>query len=245
MKALIVNNVSKNFGGLQALLQVKLELEVGERRVIIGPNGAGKTTLLHIIGGILKPSAGEIKLFDKNITFLPIHSRANLEISQTFQSISLFTDLSVLENALLALRSYKLLKYSLFWPLRRYKHIIEEGEHLLREWGLWEKRDYKVSSLSHGEQRLLDIILAFGSRPRLILMDEPTSGLTLSEAKVIVSRINKLSRKHTILFIEHKMDFALELADKVTVLNFGRVISEGTPAQIKNDPLVKRVYLGT
>lgn len=245
MKALVIDNLCKNFGGLQALSRVRVEVEVGERQVIIGPNGAGKTTLFHIVSGILLPTSGEVYLFEENITRLPIHLRANLQLSQTFQLVNLFKGLTVLENILLALQSFKRTKFTLLRRLNGFRPILHQAEEFLTEWGFWNKRNIRVSNLSYGDQRLLDIMLALASQPRLLLMDEPTAGLSAAEIQTITSRIKNLSKEITILFIEHNMDVAFDLAERVTVLNMGQVVAEGTPTEIKRDPRVKKIYLGT
>lgn len=245
MKILVIDKIQKSFGGLQALHDVSLEVEEGERRVIIGPNGAGKTTLFHIISGIENPTSGAVYLSGRNITHLPTHRRADLGISQTFQIISLFKRLTTLENTVLSLQALKSIKYTFYRRLGGYKHIFHFGEEFLKEWGLWQKRDTKVSDLSYGDQRLLDLMLALACKPLLLLLDEPTSGLPLADIKDVVSRIEGLSRKITILIIEHKMDVALNLADRVTVLHMGEVVTEGTPVEMRKDPRVKDIYLGT
>jgi branched-chain amino acid transport system ATP-binding protein len=245
MKALIADKVCKNFGGLKALSGVSIEVDVGERRVIIGPNGAGKTTLFHIISGILAPTTGGVYLFGEEVTSLSLYRRARLNLSQTFQLTHLFKGLTLLGNVVLALQSFKEIGFGMSRSLINYKNIIAEAEERLKEWRLWEKRDLKVSNLSYGEQRLLDIMLAVISRPRFLLLDEPTSGLTLGEARAVTSRIQGLSREMTILFIEHNMDVALSLAERVTVLHMGEVIKEGSPEEIRRDELVKKIYLGS
>jgi branched-chain amino acid transport system ATP-binding protein len=245
MKALVVDNLCKNFGGLQALSRVRVEVEVGERQVIIGPNGAGKTTLFHIVSGILLPTSGKVYFFEENITRLPIHLRANLQLSQTFQLVNLFKGLTVLENILLALQSFKRTKFTLLRRLNGFRPILHQAEEFLTEWGFWNKRNIHVSNLSYGDQRLLDIMLALASQPRLLLMDEPTAGLSAAEIQTITSRIKNLTKEITILFIEHNMDVAFDLAERVTVLHMGQVVAEGTPTEIKRDPRVKKIYLGT
>jgi branched-chain amino acid transport system ATP-binding protein len=245
MKALVVDNICKNFGGLQALNRVRVEVEAGQRQVIIGPNGAGKTTLFHIVSGILLPTSGKVYFFNENITCLPIHLRANLQLSQTFQVVNLFKGLTVLENIVLALQSFKRTKFTLLRRLNGFRPILHQAEEFLKEWGFWDKRHTHVSNLSHGDQRLLDIMLALATQPRLLLMDEPTAGLSPAEIQTITSRIKNLSKEISILFIEHNMDVAFDLAEKVTVLHMGQVVAEGTPAEVKRDPRVKKIYLGT
>lgn len=245
MKALVVDNICKNFGGLQALRNVVVEVEVGERQVIIGPNGAGKSTLFYIISGILSPTSGAVYFFEENITRLPMHLRANLQLSQTFQLVNLFKGLTVLENIILALQSFKHTKFTFRRFLNSHRHIIHQAEQFLTEWGFRDKRNINVSNLSYGDQRLLDIMLALVSQPRFLLMDEPTSGLSGAEIQAVISRIKNLSKEITILFIEHNMDVAFDLADKVTVLHLGEVVKRGTPEEIRRDPLVKKIYLGS
>jgi len=245
MEVLAVDNICKSFGGLQALDHVFLKVGVGERRAVIGPNGAGKTTLFHIISGILSPTSGSIFMLGKDISLLPMYHRVNLGLSQTFQIINLFKGLTVLENAVLAIQGFKRVKHTIHRPLSSYKSLIPQAEELMEQWGLRGRRDVRVSSLSYGEQRLLDIMLAMASTPRLLLLDEPTSGLSLAEISVVISKIKDLSREITVLLIEHNMEVALDLADRVTVLNVGQVVTEGTSTQIKEDPRVKKIYLRT
>lgn len=244
MKMLVVENVCKNFDGLQALSQVSLEVEVGERRVIIGPNGAGKTTLFHIISGILSPTSGVVYMSGKNINRIPMHRRIDLGLSQTFQLITLFKGLTVLENTLLAVQSFKRVKYTFYRILNSYKQALYQAEQFLKQWGLWDERDAKVYSLSYGDQRILDILLSVANNPRLLLLDEPSSGLSLAETNIVTSMIKGLARDITIMLIEHNMNVALDLADRVTVLHMGQVMAEGTAAEIKRDPQVKKIYLG-
>lgn len=245
MNTLTLENINKNFHGLQALHNVSLEVEVGERRAIIGPNGAGKTTLFHIITGILEPTSGMIYLFGENIKDFPQYRRMDLGISQTFQIIHLFKGLTVLENTVLAVQSLKSIKYTLYRPLNSYKQVMNEAKQIISEWGFWEKQNMKVSDLSYGDQRLLDILLALAKKPRLLLLDEPSSGLALAEIQTVISKIKDLSREITVMFIEHNMDLALNLADKIVVLHLGEVVAEGPPMMIKQNPRVQEIYLGT
>ena len=245
MKALRADNICKSFGGLQALNHVRVEVEVGERQVIIGPNGAGKSTLFHIISGILSPTSGDIYFFGEKITHLPVHLRANLQLSQTFQLINLFKGLTVFQNIVLALQSFKRRRFTLLRRLNGFDYIIQETEEFLKQWEFWDKRHIHVSDLSYGDQRLLDIMVALVNQPRFLLMDEPTSGLPAVEIQRITSKIKKLSKEITILFIEHNMDVAFDIADRITVLHMGEVIKAGTPEQIKRDPLVTEIYLGS
>ncbi len=245
MKALQVENICKNFGGLQALSRVAVEVEAGERQVIIGPNGAGKSTLFHIISGILPPTSGAIYLFGENITRLPVHLRAHLDLYQTFQLLNVFKGMTVLQNIVRALRSFKRKKFTLLSRLTNFGYLIGEAEEFLKTWEFWDKRHVPVSSLSYGDQRLLDLLVAMAGQPRFLLMDEPTGGLSPVEIQRISSHIKKLSKEMSILFIEHNMDVAFDIADRITVLHMGQVVKTGTPDEIRKDPLITEIYLGS
>ncbi len=192
----------------------------------------------------MPPTSGAVYLFGEKIHSLPTYRRVDLGIGQTFQLINLFGGLTVLENAILAVQAMKRIKYTLHWPLSRYKDVTQEAEQLLKEWGLWDKRGVRVSSLSYGDQRLLDLTLALARNPSLLLLDEPTSGLPLADTQTVVSKIKNLSREITVLLIEHNMDVALSVADRVTVLHLGRLLAEGTPDEVRQAPQVMSIYLG-
>lgn len=245
MEALKAEYICKTFGGLHALDRVYLNVSVGECRAIIGPNGAGKSTLLNVISGALLADSGAIHLYGKDISTFSQHSRARLGLSRTFQLINLLLNLSVLENVILALRSFQRLKSNFYRPLSHYKGIFSEARQILGEWGLFGKQREKVCNLSYGEQRLLDVALAVASDPRLLLLDEPMSGLTQAEMHALNSRLNILKQDISIIFVEHNIDIALSLADRITVLHLGRVIAEGTKAEIEKNQDVERIYLGT
>ncbi len=244
MKVLSVENLSKNFGGLIALHEVSFNINKGERLAIIGPNGAGKTTLFQLLSGMITPSSGKIFAFGRDITKLPSHKRAQMGIGRTFQITNLFLNLSVLDNVLLALESFGFLRYNLFKPIKSYKDLIARAENILNEWNLWEKSDTIVKNLSYGEQRKLEIILTLSQNRSIILLDEPTCGLSPEEAKNFVSMINSLPREYTILLIEHDMDVTFEIAEKIMVLHFGKIIAYGTPEEIKTNPKVQEIYIG-
>lgn len=230
MTALEVKGLSKNFGGLRVLQDVSLSVEHGERRAIIGPNGAGKTTLFNAISGIIKPSAGEIFVFGKNVTRLSPYRRSRLGLARTFQKNNLFFSLSLLENINLAL----LINNSQLDP-----------RDFLKSWGLWGKKKTRVGDLSYGEQRQVELLLALAQSPKLLLLDEPTAGMSPVETEIITKMIEILPREVTILIIEHDMDVVFNLADRISVLHFGRVLSEGDKDKVKSNPKVKEVYLGT
>ncbi len=244
MKAIETKLLSKSFGGLQALFGISLEIEEGERRAIIGPNGAGKTTLFNLISGFLFPTSGQIYLFGHEVTNLPAHQRAALGLSRTFQVTNLFKKLTLFENILLGVQAMKRARFCFYRPVKSYREIIPETEKLLKEWNLWEKKDNLVKNLSYGEQRQIEVIMALATRPRLLLLDEPTAGLSPAETGSMVSIIKNLSREITTILIEHDMDVAFEIAEKITVLDYGTILAEGPLEQIKSNPKVTEVYLG-
>jgi len=244
-RALGVEGLSHNFGGLQALSGVTLHAGVGERLVIVGPNGAGKTTLFNIVTGLITPSAGRISLFDRDVTGMPPYRRARLGLGRTFQITTLFPKLTVMDNVLLAVQGADGARFTLHRPLSAYPHLKEHAEHLLDEWGLLERRATPTRQLSYGEQRQLELILALAAKPRVLLLDEPTAGLSPAETASVAAIIQRFPRDVTILLIEHDMDVALALADRVVVLYQGRVLAEGTQAEIRQDARVAEIYLGT
>jgi branched-chain amino acid transport system ATP-binding protein len=244
MRAIETTALSKTFGGLQAVLSVSLRIEEGERWAIIGPNGAGKTTLFHLISGFLLPSSGKIHLFGHDVTRLQAYQRAALGISRTFQVTNLFHKLTLFENILLGVQAIKRARFCFYRPVGTFRDIIPETERLLKEWNLWEKKDVLAKNLSYGEQRQIEVIMALATKPRLLLLDEPTAGLSSAETAQVVSIIKNLPREITIILIEHDMDVAFEIAEKITVLHFGSVLAEGPSGEIKGNPKVMEIYLG-
>ncbi len=242
--ALELEGVSRAFGGLQALDRVTLAVRPGERRALIGPNGAGKTTLFNLISGELPVGAGRISLFGENVTRLPSHRRAALGLARTFQITNLFPTLSVFENCRLAVQALSRVKYSMLRPCRHFAVLDDEARAVLASVGLGERAGAQVRNLSHGEQRQLEIALALASRPRVLLLDEPTAGLSPAESRSMAALLRQLDAAITVLIIEHDMDIALELSDMVTVLHYGRVIADGPREDVKADPQVKEIYLG-
>lgn len=244
MIALEVDDVDVRFGGLQVLTTCRLSVEAGEKRAIIGPNGAGKTTLFNVISGMIKPSGGRVISFNRDITKSPAHVRATLGLSRTFQITNLFNNLSVMENILLGLQALTSTKYVFYKTTMSFTDLIGKAVALLRDWGLESKKDHPVRSLSHGEQRQLEIILALASEPKTLLLDEPTQGLSTAETALVVPMVRSLDPSTTVLFIEHDMDVAFQMADKITVLYYGSVLAEGTEEEIRGNPNVAEVYLG-
>ena len=244
MTALAVTGLTHDFGGLRALDRLSFEVPVGQRRVLLGPNGAGKTTLFNVITGLLAPLAGTIRLFDDDVTALAPHRRARLGLGRTFQVTTLFPRLTVLESVLLAVQGADRARFSIIRPRTAYRHLWEQADRLIDEWNLADRRDVSTRELSYGEQRQLELLLALAGRPRVLLLDEPTAGLAGPETTAVVKMVERFPRDVTVLLIEHDMDVALALADRVTVLHQGRVVAEGTRDEIQADPRVAEIYLG-
>jgi len=244
LDALHLEGVSRAFGGLRAVDAVSLAVRPGERRALIGPNGAGKTTLFNLIAGTIPVSAGRIRLFGRDVTGIAPHRRAALGLARTFQINNLFPALTVLENCLLAVQALTAAKFSMLRPLRRDGALAARARATLAQVGLDDRREATVRNLSHGEQRQLEIALALAGRPRVLLLDEPTAGLSPAESQDMARLLRRLDPAMTVLMIEHDMDIALEMAEHVTVLHYGRVIADGLRDDVKADPLVREIYLG-
>jgi branched-chain amino acid transport system ATP-binding protein len=244
MLALRLEGVTKHFGGLCAVDGVGLEVQPGERRALIGPNGAGKTTLFNLIAGALPVSSGRITLFGRDVTGASAHHRAAQGLARTFQITNLFPDLTVLENALLAIQAHTSSRFAMLRPARAFADLQSRARATLDSVGLAGITDATVRNLSHGEQRQLEIGLALGGRPRLLLLDEPTAGLSPAESRLMAELLRRLDPAITVLMIEHDMDIALELSPRVTVLHYGCVIADGSRDEVRADPQVKEIYLG-
>jgi branched-chain amino acid transport system ATP-binding protein len=241
---LVLEDLTKNFGGLTAVDHVNLEIQARERRVIIGPNGAGKTTLFNLISGQFPPSQGRILHFGKDVTRLPIHQRTAMGIARTFQITNLFPNLTVLQNLCLAAQGLEATKYVMYRPISSYPYLSEKAQKILEEVGLWEKRETLIKNLSHGEQRQIEIAMALIGKPRLLLLDEPTAGLSPAETHSFTDILKKLDPDMTILLIEHDMDVAFEFAENITVLHQGSLIASGKKEEIRANRTVQEIYLG-
>lgn len=244
MEALKVEGLTKNFGGVQALQDVSFKVEAGERVAIIGPNGAGKTTLFNLLDGQLTPTEGLIYFYGKNITHLPTHRRVHLGQSRSFQITSLFPTLTILENCLLALQGTRSSKFQMFRLLTSYGNLFSKAQNLLEMVHLWEKRGDLVRNISHGEQRRLEIAISLASEPKLLLLDEPSAGLTVVESAAVVDMIHNLGKDITVLMVAHDMDLVFGVAERIIVLHYGQIIVEGASEEIRNDPRVKEIYMG-
>jgi branched-chain amino acid transport system ATP-binding protein len=244
MKTVAVEKLSKNFGGLQALMDVSFSVEKGERLVIIGPNGAGKTTLFNLITGELLPTQGRVYLFEENVTHMPPYRRTHLGIARTFQITNLFPNLTLHENILLAVLGVNPQKFIMHRPFISCRDVVAKIGRLIGEWGLQEYKHTLVKNLSYGIQRQVEVIMALASEAKILLLDEPTSGLPPAETGALTSMILGLDSNVTFIIIEHDMDVAFQLAHKMIVLHYGMIIAEGPPEKIKADPKVKEIYLG-
>jgi branched-chain amino acid transport system ATP-binding protein len=244
MTILRVENLSKSFGGLKVLTEVSFAVEAGEKLALIGPNGAGKSTLLNVIGGQLPASSGDVFLGDKRITEFSPNKRLHLGLGRSYQVNNLFFHLSVLDNLLLALYGSEKSHFHMFGALEKRTGLLGEAERLLQAVGLWEKKSEILYTLSYGEQRLVELLSAFTSKPDLVLLDEPSAGLPTAEALAFADVIRKLAWDTTLVFCAHDMDLVFSLADSIMVLYFGEIIAKGLPQEIAADPRVKEIYLG-
>ena len=242
---LLLRGVGRRFGGLLAVSDVDLDVAHGERRAILGPNGAGKTTLFNVISGDLEATSGTIEFLGADIGTVPAAGRAKLGMGRTYQKTRLFLGLSVEDNLYLAVLGTR---RGHFRPVRlrgRDGEMRERARELAGAVGLQAKLDVLVGSLSHGEQRQLEVGMARASDPKLMLLDEPASGLSRGERVALTDLLLELDRAITLIVIEHDMDVALRVAERVTMMHDGRKIVEGTPDEIRANETVHQLYLGT
>jgi branched-chain amino acid transport system ATP-binding protein len=240
-----VTGLCKRFGGIVASEQLSLDVGAGELHAVIGPNGAGKTTLVSQLAGQTRPDSGCIRFSGRDITYMPTYRRSMLGLAQSFQITTLLLDFSVLDNAALAVQARAGHSYR-FWRNARFDAALREpARAALARVGLAHRADAPASELSHGEHRQLEIAMALASRPRMLLLDEPMAGLGPEESGRMVDLLRELKREFTILLIEHDMDAVFALADRVTVLVYGRVVACNIPAEIRANAEVQQAYLGT
>jgi ABC-type branched-subunit amino acid transport system ATPase component len=244
MNALETVHLEKRFGGIVPTDNVNLKVREGARHALIGPNGAGKTTLINLLTGVLKPSKGQVKLGNSDITALPPHRRASLGIARTFQINQLFGDLSPLESIALVVGEREKMGTRWWRGFGSDGRIVKEAVALAAQFGLADVLHERTSSLPYGKQRQLEIALAIAGKPRLLLLDEPAAGVPETERHEILETVAALPKDVTVLLIEHDMDIVFGFADRISVLVDGKIFVEGEPKEIENDPRVRAVYLG-
>ena len=242
--ALEIIELNKAFGGLRVTQNISLKILQGERRLIIGPNGAGKTTLFNHISGDMRPNSGRIKLFGTDVTALAPYRRAHLGLSRTYQIITLFTADTLEHNVTLGLLGLRPSRWQMWRPLSFYRDLASEARRTLDTVGLLHLADHPVSEIAYGEKRRVELATALAQKPRVLLLDEPLAGLSNSERTTVKSLIASIPRQTTVIMIEHDMDTALDLAETVTLLNYGRVIVDGERNAVIADERTREVYLG-
>lgn len=239
-----IEDVYKDFSGLQVLSGINITVEEGERFAIIGPNGAGKTTLFNLISGKFRPSKGSILFKGINIARKPPHVINKLGISRSFQITNIFQEISVFDNVISGVRSKYGVKFNFFKRPDKDRVLREKVLSILEELGLKDVMHLPASALSYGQQRALEIAITLSTEPELILLDEPTAGMTREETAHFVRMIDRVTKNRTLLIIEHDMDVVFSLADRISVLHYGNIIATGKPEEIRNDQRVKDAYLG-
>jgi branched-chain amino acid transport system ATP-binding protein len=241
---LTVEHLAKRFGGIVATDDLSLTAAAGELHAIIGPNGAGKTTLIAQLSGQLTPDSGRIHFSGNDITALPTYKRSALGLARSFQITSLFLDLSVLDNVALAVQAHAGHSFRFWRDARREPELRDPARAALTRAGLSARADLPASLLSHGEHRQLELAMALAGSPRMLLLDEPMAGLGPEESAAMVGMLRALKGELTILLVEHDMEAVFALADRITVLVYGRVIASGAPAEIRANAAVREAYLG-
>ncbi len=244
MAALEVTGLVKRFGGLLATDQLDLTLERGEIHAVIGPNGAGKTTLINQLSGEIIPDAGRIVFDGHDLTHEPPFRRARAGLGRSFQITSVFNDFTVLQNTALAVQAHAGHSFRFWRAASSERALTEPALAALAQVGLLERAHTPVAVLAHGERRQLEIAMVLATGAKCLLLDEPMAGMSPTESEAVVALLRKLKGGHTILLVEHDMDAVFALADRITVLVYGRPIASGTPEQIRNHPEVREAYLG-
>jgi branched-chain amino acid transport system ATP-binding protein len=232
------------FGGLAALSQVSFDVERGEIRAIIGPNGAGKSTFFNCLTGVQRPTSGRILFNGENITGLPPDRISQRGIARSYQITNILPNATALENVRIAAQSRRH-AWSMLAHYRAFGDVIEKAEAVLESVGLRGKAAELAANLSHGEQRNLEIGIALATEPELLCLDEPTAGMSAAETHDTIELVRRIAKNHTILVVEHDMQVVMELAHRITVLHYGEILAEGTPAEIQSNPRVLEVYLKT
>src|SRR5258706_10806580 len=239
-----VRDLAKSFGALRATDPVSPAVTPGETRAIIGPNGAGKTTLIGQLAGNLRPDAGTIRFSGEDITRLPAHARSRRGLSRSFQITSVYRDFTALENVALAVQAHAGHSFRFWRPARADRALTGPALEYLNKVNLEKRADVLAANLSHGEQRQLEIAMALAARPRLLLLDEPVAGMGSEESQRMMGFLAGLKGTTTMILVEHDMDVVFTLADRISVLVYGRIIATGAPAEIRANREVQRAYLG-
>jgi branched-chain amino acid transport system ATP-binding protein len=234
--------LTRHYGGVRAMTDVDFKVMPGKLHAVIGPNGAGKTTLFHVITGRVPPSSGKIWFRGQEITGRPQHAVAQLGIARSYQITTIFLNLTVYENVRIAAQART--RHTNFWqPAESLRQVSQRAEEVLEIIGLRDKRDLLANQLSHGEQRHLDVGIALATDPQLLLLDEPTAGMSPLETEQTMHFIRELAQRVSIVLVEHKMNVVMGISDHITVLHFGQVLTEGTPDEVRNNAKVREVYL--
>lgn len=241
---LTVRDVNKFHGTLQTLKDVSLTVKPGEKRALIGPNGAGKTSLFNIIGGQWPASSGSIVFDGRKIDHMSPHRRAALGISRTFQITNVFQELTVEENIQIAVQGRRRGKFDLVTPRGRRRDLREQAAAVLERAHMLPRRGERVKNLSYGQQRILEVLVAMAAGAELLLLDEPTAGLSPLETGRMISRLQELGENRTMILIEHDMDVCFQLVDTISVLHHGTVLADGTKEEVRENPAVQEIYLG-
>jgi branched-chain amino acid transport system ATP-binding protein len=245
MKMLEVKNLHKSFGHLEIICGIDLEVVEGQRHAIIGPNGAGKTTFFNLLSGNYKPTRGQILFKGRKITNLQPHEINRLGLARSFQITNVFPGLSVLENVRAVVLSRHGIRFNCFNTVARMEAINQESMEILQQIGLAERAGRLAGDMAYGEQRALEIGLVLASNPEMVLLDEPTAGMSVDETREAVKLVDRVTQGKTLMIIEHDMEVVFTLADVITVINYGQVLASGPPDEIRNHPKVKEAYLGT
>lgn len=239
-----VEGLIKRFGGLVATDNLNLDIREGEVHAVIGPNGAGKTTMIGQLIGELRPDAGSIHFLGQDITRVPVHARSHLGIARSFQITSIFQNFTALENVMLAVQAHDGHSFRFWKDARSDPRLHEPAMAALEQVGLAHRADVVASALSHGEHRQLEIAMALATKPKLLLLDEPMAGMGPEDSARMVTMLRRIKGTITMLLIEHDMDAVFALADRITVLVYGRGIATGEPAEIRRNEQVRQAYLG-
>jgi branched-chain amino acid transport system ATP-binding protein len=241
---LAIEGLNKRFGGIVASDNITLAVPEGELHAIIGPNGAGKTTLIGQLAGEIAPQAGRVRFAGRDVTDLATYQRSRLGLARSFQVTSLFLDLTALDNVALSVQAHAGHSFRFWRDARKQPELRDPARAALKRVGLAERAEFMVANLSHGEHRQLEIAMALAAKPRMLLLDEPMAGMGSEESARMVKTLRELKQELTILLIEHDMEAVFALADRISVLVYGRIIASGEPAAIRANRDVRRAYLG-